>query len=263
MSPAVSTDALAINVGTDRFTPVYVRIQDRIRATIASGALAPGDKLPTEAELSAEFRTTRSTVRHALDRLVYEGLIVRQVGRGSFVADRSVLRSPIDSRLCLTFEEQVALTGHTVTYRSPSLELVAAPRHVAQVLGLDPQTQVFKLERVRVIEARPVGLEIRYLPPEIGRHVTGEMLTRSSVHNLVGDIIGERMPTIVVSITAELADPHVASLLEIAEGAAVTVRSNTHHAASGAALVCGRSIFRGDVTTEYVLGRELPNLSTA
>jgi GntR family transcriptional regulator len=249
---------LEVQPGADRFTPVYIRIQDKIRAALATGALKPGDKLPTEAELSVEFRTTRSTVRHALDRLVFEGLIVRRVGRGSFVTDGSVLRAPIDSRHCLTFEEQMALSGHLVTYRSPNLELVTAPRHVAETLGVEADGQVFKLERLRVIAERPVGLEIRYLPREIGRRVTGEMLTSNSVHTFVSQIIGERMPTIVVAITAELADERVAKLLEIAEGSAVIVRNNTHHAGSGAVIICGRSIYRGDVTTDYVLGRELP-----
>jgi DNA-binding GntR family transcriptional regulator len=259
----VSTEADISIAGADRFTPIYVRIQDRIRSAIATGALGPGDRLPTETELSSEFRTTRSTVRHALDRLVYEGLIHRRVGRGSFVAETGVLRSPIDSRRCLTFEEQVALSGHVVTYRAPSLELVPAPRQVAQCLGIEPQSHVFKMERLRVIDQRPVGLEIRYLPQEIGRHVTGDMLTRSSAHSFISHIIGERMPTIVVSITAELAGARVAQLLEIAEGSAVIVRSNTHHATSGAAKTCGRSIYRGDVTTEYVLGQELPDPSKA
>jgi GntR family transcriptional regulator len=249
--------------GNGRFTPVYVRIQDRIRTAIAGGKLGPGDKLPTEHELSQEFRTTRSTVRHALDRLVYEGLIIRHAGRGSFVAEKDALRAPIDSRYCLTFEEQVALTGHTVTYRAASLELVPTPRAVAQRLGLDPQGQVFKLERVRIVEARPVGLEIRFLPYEIGKYVTGDMLSQRSAHAFVGDIIGQRLPTIVVAITAELADAHVARSLDIVEGAAVTVRSNTHHTVEGAAVVCGRSIYPGDVTTEYVLGAELSKAPAA
>jgi len=256
------TDADAIT-RDERFTPVYVRIQDRLRAAMTTGVLAPGDKLPTEAELSTEFRTTRSTVRHALDRLVYEGLIIRKVGRGSFVAEKSVLRSPIDSRQCLTFEEQMALTGHDVSYRSPSLELVPAPRHVTQALGIDPHAPVFKLERLRVIGPRPVGLEIRYLPEHIGRRVTGEMLMTRSAHTFISDIIGERMPTIVVAITAELADPDVAKLLEIPEGSAVIVRNNTHHATDGRTITCGRSIYPGDVTTDYVLGRALPNTSAS
>lgn len=250
---------LEVETNSDRYTPVYVRIQDRIRAALATGALKPGDKLPTEAELSSEYHTTRSTVRHALDRLVFEGLIVRRVGRGSFVTENGMLRAPIDSRHCLTFEEQMALIGYVVTYRSPNIELVNAPRHVAEILETNPQEQVFKLERLRVIAERPIGLEIRYLSRDIGRRVTGEMLNSSSVHTFVSEIIGERMPTIVVAITAELADARIAKMLEIAEGSAVIVRNNKHYAASGTVITCGRSIYPGDVTTDYVLGRDLPD----
>jgi DNA-binding GntR family transcriptional regulator len=248
----VSTVALS----DDRFVPIYVRIQDRIRTAIAEGTLAPGDRVWSEAELAATFRTTRSTVRHALDRLVYDGLIVRHVGRGSFVADPGTFHSPIDSRHCLSFEEQAALAGHVVSYRSPSLELVAAPQRAAQQLGVAEGAEIFKFERVRVIAGRPVCLEIRYLPHAIGARVTGDMLSTRPAHTFVGEILGERIPTIVVSITAEIASPLISEILELPDGAAVTVRSNTHHASSGAVVLCGRSIFAGDISTDYVLGRE-------
>ena len=132
----MSTLSLIPALGDERFVPIYVRIQERIRTAIAEGTLAPGDRVWSEAELAAEFRTTRSTVRHALDRLVFEGLIVRHIGRGSFVAERGTFHSPINSRHCLSFEEQAALAGHVVSYRSPSFERVPAPQRVAQQLGL-------------------------------------------------------------------------------------------------------------------------------
>jgi GntR family transcriptional regulator len=240
----------------DRFVPIYVRIRDRIRTAIVEGMLAPGDRVWSEAELATTFRTTRSTVRHALDRLVYDGLIVRHVGRGSFVAERGIFHSPIDSRYCLSFEEQAALAGHAVSYRSPSLELVAAPQRAAQMLGVAEGAEIFKFERVRVIAGRPICLEVRYLPHAIGCRVTGDMLSSRPAHGFVGDILGEHIPTIVVSITAEIASPRISEILELPDGAAVTVRSNRHYASSGAVVLCGRSIFAGDISTDYVLGRE-------
>jgi DNA-binding GntR family transcriptional regulator len=252
----VSTLSIIPALGDERFVPIYVRIQDRIRTAIAEGTLAPGDRVWSEAELATEFRTTRSTVRHALDRLVFEGLIVRHVGRGSFVAERGTFHSPIDSRRCLSFEEQAALAGHVVSYRSPSFERVAAPQRVAQQLGLAEGEQVFKFERIRVIAGRPVCVEIRYMSHAIGCRVTGDMLSSRPAHTFVGEILGERIPTIVVSITAEIAGPRIADLLEIPESAAVIVRSNTHHSSAGTVVLCGRSIYAGDVSTDYVLGRE-------
>jgi GntR family transcriptional regulator len=242
----------------DRFTPLYVRIQDRIRAAIAAGSIAAGDRIWSEAELAREYGTTRSTVRHALDKLVFEGLILRHVGRGSFVADRPVVHSPIDSRCSLSFEEQVAQAGRVVTYRSPTLELVTPPNTVADKFGVPPGTPVFKLERLRIIENRPVCLEIRYMPRMIGERVTGEMLANRSAHSFVGDIVGERIPTIMVSITAEVATAGIAKKLELSPGAALIVRTNAHYTSDGTVVICGRSIFAGDVSTDYVLGQPPP-----
>lgn len=239
-------------------TPLYQLIRSSIRDGIAAGTHIPGEKLPSETELARTFGTTRTTVRQALSELVFEGLVVRRNGRGSYVSDASVVRSPIDSRDCLTFEEQVALTGRTVTYGTCSFALTTASPEVAARLWIKPEDSVFKLERVRLIDGRPVGIEFRYIGRDIGLHVTGEMLAHLPVHRFVSDILGERMPTLVVSITAELADERIASLLEVPVNSALTVRDNTHHAKDGTPKVWGRSIFRGDVRTDYVLGQPLP-----
>lgn len=79
----------------DRESPVNVRerarrqagrIDAHIREKIRSGEWVPGHKLPTDRDLSSAFGIARNTVRRTLERLEREQLIVRQVGRGSFVA---------------------------------------------------------------------------------------------------------------------------------------------------------------------------------
>ena len=239
--------------------PLYVRIQDKIRAAIETGSLIAGDRVWSEAELAKEFKTTRATVRHATGRLEFEGLIVREPGRGSFVSEAARLHVPIGQRSCLTFEEQVGLTGRSVSYRSPSLTLVDAPTGVSQTLDVDLDAKVFCMERLRIVDGRAICLEIRYLPRWVGSHVTGAMLESRPTHDFVAEIIGETPPTIVVSITAELATDHVAERLGIPEKSPVSVRRNTMHRANGDVVLCGRSIFVGDVSTDYVLGSELPN----
>lgn len=62
------------------------KLAAHIRERISSGAWSAGHKLPTDRELSATFGLARNTVRRTLEQLERERLIVRHVGRGSFVA---------------------------------------------------------------------------------------------------------------------------------------------------------------------------------
>ena len=71
----------------DRFVPSYIRLESHLRESIRSGALRPGDPVPPESSLCQQFGVSRTTVRQALSRLVYDGLIERHRGRGSFVAE--------------------------------------------------------------------------------------------------------------------------------------------------------------------------------
>jgi len=66
--------------------PAHVRISERIRNAIASGALAQNARLPSSRTLARDLGVARNTVDEALGQLVAEGLIVRRRGAGSFVS---------------------------------------------------------------------------------------------------------------------------------------------------------------------------------
>ena len=69
-------------------TTVHAQIEDWLAGQIATGALAPGDRLPTEHDLAEWFGVSRMTLRHALAELARRGLVTRTVGRhgGTVVA---------------------------------------------------------------------------------------------------------------------------------------------------------------------------------
>ena len=87
------------------------------------------------------------------------------------------------------------------------------------------------------------------------RSVPRRRHARAGPHTFVGDISASAFHDRRLD-QPEIAGPRVAELLEIPEGAAVIVRSNTHHSSAGTVVLCGRSIYAGDVSTDYVLGRE-------
>ncbi len=89
----------------------HQRARDEIQLMIRNEKLAPGHRLPTEAEYARQLKVSHQTIRRALDDLARDGLIVRVRGSGSYVADRNAkplipgrtlrlaLLWPIDSEL--------------------------------------------------------------------------------------------------------------------------------------------------------------------
>jgi multiple sugar transport system substrate-binding protein len=79
--------------------PIYHQLKLAIKKKIESGELEPGKRIPTEQELCDRYGISRTPVRQALKELVYEGLLVRRRGLGTFVADQTrtnaQLASPI------------------------------------------------------------------------------------------------------------------------------------------------------------------------
>lgn len=83
--------------------PMYARLAALIRQDILAGRLRPGDRVPSEPELMADFSVSKTTANEALKVLVAEGLVVRRTGTGSFVAavvpSLVVIEAPSGSRV--------------------------------------------------------------------------------------------------------------------------------------------------------------------
>ncbi|MBI2454893.1 MAG: GntR family transcriptional regulator, partial [candidate division NC10 bacterium] len=73
----------------NRSIPLYYRLENILRSKIEGGEVLPNHKLPTEQELSREYKISRATVRQALAALVSEGLLYRKQGKGTFVTEKA------------------------------------------------------------------------------------------------------------------------------------------------------------------------------
>ena len=70
---------------------LYSTVYNDLYLKIKRGEFKPGDKIPTEKELSDTYAVSRITTRKALDMLQNDGLVYRVPGRGSFVCDGSAI----------------------------------------------------------------------------------------------------------------------------------------------------------------------------
>ena len=78
---------MQIRIDYDSGVSIYVQIMDRIKHLVATGALKPGDQLPTIRQLSVDLGVDPNTVVHAYRELDREGVISTQQGRGTFIAE--------------------------------------------------------------------------------------------------------------------------------------------------------------------------------
>ena len=81
--------------------PRYYQIYTILQYRIQSGEFEPGSAIPTERELGEEYGVSRITVIKALDMLEHDGHIVRQQGRGTFIADLAELVGTTNGQIAL------------------------------------------------------------------------------------------------------------------------------------------------------------------
>jgi len=135
--------------------PLWREISQSLERRILARELTPGDKLPTEFELSREFMVNRHTVRRALSDLQDKGIVESTQGRGSFVRRPA---SPMRLQRRPRFTERVLERGRTPRTETIKLLVRPADSKVAGQLGLRAGQPVIYLERRRLIDDEPTGL---------------------------------------------------------------------------------------------------------
>jgi GntR family phosphonate transport system transcriptional regulator len=140
---------------------LWRQIAEALEQGIAAGAQPPGDRLPTEAALSARFGVNRHTIRRALEDLELRGLIRTEQGRGSFVAE-DVLDYPLSGRT--RFSENIRAQRREPAGRILRIGQVPADAAVAEALGLRRNRPVLRVDRLGLADDRPVVIGAHHLP---------------------------------------------------------------------------------------------------
>ncbi len=107
-------------------TPIYLQIVDQIKDAAASGALQPGEALPSIRPLAEELRVNRNTVAKAYSELESLGVIETLPGRGCFLKENhSALRKEVRRKLLIEEIDRVVVQAHHLQVaRDELLELI-------------------------------------------------------------------------------------------------------------------------------------------
>ena len=201
----------------NRYVPHWRQIELALRERIAT--LAPGDPLPSDAELCAEFGVSRMTARNAMQRLADEGLVMRVPGRGSFVAEPPTHRRA--DRL-MTFSREMERRGRHPTSRLLNREIRPSAPAEATALGLTAGDPVVALRRLRLADDEPIAIETAILIRGTGAAVMGADLETGSLHDALAKG-GYHLRRGTATIAAAPATYEDARLLGLKKGDALLV----------------------------------------
>jgi len=221
----------------------YQEIADELRNRLTS--VGVGRVLPSESELSAEFKVSRVTIRRALEILRDEGLVDARQGFGWYVAGEPV-RQHLDE--LGTIEGQLEQRGIRTERRVIEFDFRVAPQRVASVLGTG---QVLRVKRLNFADDTPFAVVTVWCPAELGHHLSRRDVERHPFYELLGIPLRGATQT----IGADSVDGTDAALLGVPVASPVLrcerITTDTH----GRAVLLSEHVFPAH-RTEFVV--ELP-----
>ena len=139
--------------------PLYIQLKESLLSSILNGDLKYGDKIPTEAELSEEYKISRITVRKAILELVEDGFLVKRQGKGTFVNKRKIERKIVHF---LSFSDACKANGLTASSKVIKKEIVQPTTKDAELLQLEGGDALLFIQRVRYAGESPIMIENNY-----------------------------------------------------------------------------------------------------
>lgn len=219
--------------------PKYYRIKQRLLQM--TDERAPGSPMPAERLLAVEFRTSRTTIRKALQELVGEGRLDRIQGKGTFVARPKVYRT-----LQLTsYTEDMRAQGLSPTSQVLDIGYIAADAELAALLEMEQGDRVLRIERLRLAGGEPMAIEATHLSDRRFPHLRRNLSRYTSLYTTLAEVYGVRPAEADETIETSPATPREAGLLATDVGLPMLLLSRHSRDESGRPVEWVRSVYRG------------------
>jgi len=199
--------------------PLHLQVEAMLRKLIEEKEYQDGAFLPDEVSLAKKLGIARNTLRQAINKLVFEGLLTRKKGVGTRVSEKT-FETSLDS--WHSFTQEMSNKGVALKMYSLESEFVEVSERIRNFLMVEPKAQVLKVSRLRGYADAPFVFFESYFNPRIG--LTGNEDFSRPLYEIL-----ERDFSIVPSlskerISARLASPQEAALLGVNTKTPVMVR---------------------------------------
>lgn len=220
--------------------PKYYRLKQDLLKQLA--ALDPGQALPSERLLAAQYGTSRTTVRQAFHELVVEGRLERVHGSGTYATSPKVAQ-----RLQLTsYTEDMLAQGLEPSSRLLEIGTVRADDFLAEKLAIAPGAKVLRVERLRMANGEPRAIETSHLAAARFPRLRQHLLRVGSLYAALAEAYDVHLDAAEETIETVPARPEEAAILETDVGLPMLMLSRHSFDAKGEPVEWVRSVYRGD-----------------
>ncbi len=146
----------------------WLQIRADMLQRIQQGEWAPGEHIPNEVQLAADYACNRSTIGRALRDLAASGFLDRRRKGGTKVAEKPVRKVPLDIPL---IAEAIRQQGFDYGYRLLRAALIPAPDFVARALDIEPGLPVLEVRALHLADGQPHQLEYRWVNPQTAKGI--------------------------------------------------------------------------------------------
>jgi GntR family transcriptional regulator len=203
--------------GVPLTTPLYREVKRQLMDALAGGEWKPGDAIPPERRLAERYGISIGTVRRAIDELVAENMLIRQQGRGTFVASHN------RDRLLFYFFHVVPQDGakEYPVVRLLGFAKAKADKLASEMLQIAIGDPIFRIRNLLSLSGEPVivddiAVSAARFPGMAERAFRDRP---STVYNLYQDTFGISVVRTVERLRATTVDHDIAPLLRVAPGA--------------------------------------------
>jgi GntR family transcriptional regulator len=163
--------------------PTYLELSEGLEREI--GSLSPGSRVPSEAELAATHGVNRLTARAALQELERRFLVVREQGRGTFVAERIEYR--IAAERSSSFSDAMYDVGARPSTRIDSMRVREPSARIRKELELPAGTKVVQVGRRRYVNGSVAGWSESQVAADLVPDLRARLHDDESMQGLLAD----------------------------------------------------------------------------
>jgi len=225
--------------------PFYRQIRDYLLAEIDEGRLQPGQRIPSVNEFSQQTGVSKTTVLQAIRELHQRGRLYSVVGKGIYVSKNRKLEPDVGS--VWGFTETFQAGGYRTSSQLIHSGRIKADSSGAQALQVPQGTWLFRLERTRLLNEHPVGVETAHLVEAEFPGLDQYDWNVESLYAVLKKRFGMKPVCGLNYIEAGLANEANAQLLSVPKNTAVLVTERISCLANHHPIEYVRAFYRADL----------------